>query len=74
MDGWLRISAAAIYAGNVSERTVREWIKRKGLRYARVGGLILIKVEWLDEFLAGFENSTGLADRIAEEVIAEVRK
>lgn len=55
--GWFRIKAGAKYAG-VSERTLRSWLKT-GLRHSRLPtGTILVKREWLDEFLEHYEYDT----------------
>jgi excisionase family DNA binding protein len=52
--GWLRIKAAAKYAG-VSESTFRRWL-RKGLRHSKLpSGMILIHIEAIDEFLESYE-------------------
>jgi len=48
--GWVKITNAAKYAG-VSRRTIWTWLK-EGLRYSRLpSNLILIKREWIDEFI-----------------------
>ena len=46
---WLRIKEAAEYA-KISSRTIENWMK-EGLKYSRVGRVILIKSEWIDEFI-----------------------
>ena len=51
-QGWLRIKQAAEYCG-VSERTVRSWLK-EGLRFSRIKGIILIRIESLDSWLEKF--------------------
>jgi hypothetical protein len=52
--GWLQVKSAAAYA-DVCERTMRSWLK-KGLRHSRLPSrTILVKAEWLDEFLENFE-------------------
>ena len=51
-DGFVRIREAAEFVG-VSERTIREWMKRKpGLPYSRQGSLLLIPRRALIEFLS----------------------
>lgn len=57
MKGWLRPNHGAEYA-DVSERTYRAWFK-KGLRSIRVKGIVLTKVEWIDEFLKDHELDHG---------------
>jgi len=54
LKGWLKAKAAAEYC-DVGERTLRTWLKEEALRSSRVRGTILIKVEWLDEFLKQHE-------------------
>ena len=51
--GWLRIKSAAKYA-DVSATTIREWNYR-GLKRAKIKGIVLIKTEWLDEWLERFQ-------------------
>ena len=51
--GWLRIKSAAKYA-DVSATTIREWNYR-GLKRAKIKGIVLIKTEWLDEWLEQFQ-------------------
>jgi excisionase family DNA binding protein len=51
MRGWLKPKAAAAYC-DIGERTLRKWLKEDGLRSSRIGGTILIKILWLDEFLS----------------------
>ncbi len=53
--GWFKVKLAGDYAGGASKGTVRTWIKERGLRYIKVGGTVLIKRTWLDEWLEGFE-------------------
>jgi hypothetical protein len=51
------VKAAACYAG-VGERTLRKWLKH-GLRSIKSPtGTILIKLDWIDSFLEGFEVDT----------------
>ena len=59
--GWLRVKSAARYA-DVSVRTIYAWFDL-GLKRSKVRGIVLIKVEWLDEWLERFESSM---DRKAE--------
>ena len=60
---WLRVKNAGKRADQC-ERSVRKWLK-KGLRHVRLpSGTILIKAQWLDEFLEGFE----VARKIREEL------
>lgn len=58
MRGWLKPKAAAEYC-NVGERTLRTWLRNEGLRSSRVRGSVLIKIEWIDEFLEKHESGNG---------------
>lgn len=70
MRGWLKPKAAAVYY-DVGERTMRTWLKEEGLRSSRVRGPILIKVEWIDEFLQQHELDSG--DKV-EGIVKQVCK
>jgi len=71
MTGWIKIKGAARYCG-VSVRTFRGWLK-KGLRHSRMSsGSVLIKISWLDEYLAGFEVQENHVDKITEEICGEI--
>ncbi len=48
---WMRVREAAAHA-NVGQRTFRNWLYERGLKYSRVGGLILISKTDLDFFIA----------------------
>ena len=66
-NGWAKIKPCAGYAG-VSERTFRKFPKL-GLRHVRLpSGTILIKYEWIDEFLENFEVVENEVDEKVEEV------
>ena len=68
LRGWLKVKEAAVYC-DMSERTIRSWLK-DGLRHSRLrSGTILIKVEWIDEFLERFEAQENEVDRIVDEVV-----
>lgn len=69
MEGWLRIKQATKYC-NMSERTVYDWF-REGLPHSKVKGIVLIKVENLDEFIERFETKENQVDLIVKEVISE---
>jgi predicted site-specific integrase-resolvase len=72
MSGWFRIPQAAEYAG-VSPRTLREWM-REGLKYSRIHGIVLLKPEWIDEFVERFAGTSNRADEIAEGLMRKVRR
>jgi hypothetical protein len=68
LRGWLKVKEAAVYC-DMSERAIRSWLK-DGLRHSRLAsGTILIKVEWIDEFLGRFEAQENEVDRIVDEVV-----
>jgi len=68
VEGWLKIKQASKYAG-VSERTFRDWLKQ-GLRYSQLNtGTILVKAQWIDEFLEGFEVKENEVDTIVNEIL-----
>ncbi len=68
-SGWLKPKNAAVHA-DVSERTVRTWLKC-GLRHVRPNnGAILIKIEWLDEFLMSFEAGCDETEKIVGEQLS----
>jgi len=56
IPGYLNKQAAAEYAG-VSKGTIRNWMK-DGLRHIRRGNVVLIKPEWIDDFLEPHEDMT----------------
>lgn len=65
--GWLKPKKAAGYAG-VSLKVFYGWMKN-GLRHARLeNGRILIKYDWVDEFLEGFE-AKDLPQELVEELV-----
>jgi len=73
MDGWAKIKQASGYAG-VSQRSFRNWLK-KGLRHSRLEtGTILIKAEWIDEFLESFEIKENQVDAIVSEILGRQKE
>ncbi len=54
MSEWLRIKAAAKYS-KISERTIRTWMK-EGMRHSRIGHTVLIRSDWIDEYLQEHED------------------
>ena len=66
--GWLKVKEAAKYCG-LSERKIRSLLK-EGLRHSRLrSGTILIKIEWINEYLERFEAQENDVDRIVDEVV-----
>jgi hypothetical protein len=68
MKGWLKPKAAAEYA-DVGERTYRTWLKEDGLRSIRVKGIVLTKIEWIDNFLEQHELKP---ERSVDNIVSEV--
>ena len=66
------LSTGAEYA-DVGERTYRDWFK-KGLRSVRVKGIVLTKVEWIDEFLEAHEKMKhdDRVDSIVNEIMEKI--
>lgn len=73
-NGWGKVKAIAHYAG-ISQRTLRDWLK-KGLRHSRLpSGAILIQYAAVDQFLTAFEVEPGSQiDQIVDEVFARNTK
>jgi hypothetical protein len=62
MDGWVKPSIGAEYAGT-SLKTFRGWLK-DGLKHSRLkSGHFLIKIQNIDEYLSRFEISESRLDR-----------
>jgi len=73
LPGWGKIRPAAEYAG-IKERTLRgDWLKN-GLRHVRLpSGTILIKYEWIDQYLESFAATEGRVDKIVSETMKGLR-
>ncbi len=68
--GWMKIKAAACYSG-VSERTLRDWLKQN-LRYSRLPtGTILIKGQWIDEYIEQFSSQDNQIEKIVNSVMRD---
>lgn len=66
-----KIKAAASYAG-VSQRTMRTRLK-EGLKQSRLpSGMILIKYQWIDEYLESFQVSGNRVDEIVDEIMSKM--
>ncbi len=72
MHGWASVKKAAKYT-DVSERTMRSWMK-DGLRYSRLpSGMIRIRYSALDEFIEAYEAGDGRdVDRIVDEIVNDM--
>lgn len=64
---WLSKKGIAAETDETGLRTVHDWIHKRGLRYVKVGGRILVKRAWLDEFLESHEDKT--VDRIVDDAL-----
>jgi predicted site-specific integrase-resolvase len=72
MSGWAKIKTAAEYAG-IKERTMRDWLK-EGLKHSRLpSGTVLIKYDWIDEFLELYAAKDSQVDEIVKETLRELR-
>ena len=69
MQEWFKIKQASKYCG-LSERTLRRLLK-EGLPYSRVGGTILLKREWIDEYFKSFKVEHNKIDEIVDEVLRD---
>lgn len=68
MAAWGKKKDIAEYAG-MSQRTIDEWLKN-GLRHSRLpSGTILIRFQWIDEYLEGFEAVEDEVDRVVGDVL-----
>jgi excisionase family DNA binding protein len=68
MLGWCKVKNAAKYA-DVSERTIREWLK-EGLKHSRLpSGTIRIRYIDIDGYLEQFQVNDNLVDAVVEEII-----
>ena len=66
--GWLTGKEASVYSG-YSVRSIRAFLKA-GLRHVRPSSRkILIKREWMDEFLEKFEVREDHVDKVVDEVM-----
>lgn len=73
MTGWCKIKKGAEHS-NVSERTFRYFLK-SGLKHSRLpSGTILIKYEWIDEFLEYYEVKENRVDKIVNETLRDFRR
>ena len=71
MQGWANIKNAAKYA-DVSERTMRDWLK-EGLRYSKLpSGMIRIRYDALDAFLEQFADSGKQVDAVVDQLFKEL--
>ena len=68
MVGWASAKSAAKYA-DVSERTIRKWIK-EGLRHSRLpSGTIRIRYKDIDKYLEQFQFDDNFIDAVVDEIV-----
>lgn len=73
MQEWFKIKSMTGYCG-ASERTCRSWIKN-GLRFVRLpSGMLLVKREWIDAYLMGFEHRENAVEKIVSEVMEDLKE
>ena len=67
--GWTTPKGGRAYAGKVSERTFRNWLK-SGLRYSRMeSGQILVSYQAIDEFIAARETTERRVATLAQAIV-----
>ena len=69
--GWLKSAEARQFCGDIDKRTWARWVK-DGLRVVKVGGLVLTKPEWINEFLSRYEEALS-STRSAQEVMRSLK-
>lgn len=72
MVGWFKVKAAAKFAG-VSERTFRDLLKQ-GLKHSRLpSGTILVKADYINQFLESYIVNENLVDDLVNEALREFK-
>jgi excisionase family DNA binding protein len=72
MNGYGRVKDIATYV-SLSPRTVWTWLKQ-GLRFVKLpGGTVLIRYEWVDQYLEQFADTHNRVDQIVEETLKEFK-
>ena len=68
MTGWCKIKTGAEYSG-ISVRTLRTWLK-DGLKHSRLpSGTILIKRDWIDQYLESFAVEENEVNKVVNETL-----
>ena len=71
--GWLKISDAKEYVSISDKRTIKKWFDR-GLRHVRLeSGLILIKRQWIDDFLEAREVNQKNVDELVNDICRDLK-
>ena len=69
--GWGKISQVAEYSG-LSEKTLRSLLKQ-GLRHSRLpSGTIILKIEWVDEYLERYE--TPIDEKPLDKIVSQLER
>ncbi len=69
---YLKLSQAAAYCG-ITKRTLRHWLE-DGLKSAKVGGVVLVRKAWLDQYIKQYCRELGMdLDKVVDGVIREFR-
>ena len=66
---WTRPAQAAEYVG-VFPRTLNSWLKQD-LRHSKIGNIVLIADEWLDDFIVKYSKRESDLDKIVREVMGK---
>jgi hypothetical protein len=67
-QGWLNITQSAAYAG-VNRKTMAVWIN-EGLKHSRIGTLVRVKPENIDEYIQSFEKESSL-DAVLDGIVGK---
>jgi len=70
-QGWLNITQSAAYAG-VNRKTMAVWIN-EGLKHSRIGTLVRVKPENIDEYIENFEKTSSL-DSVLDGIVGKKRR
>jgi excisionase family DNA binding protein len=70
MDGWASVKKAAKYA-DISERTMRDWLK-SGLKHSKPsGGMIRIRYSDIDDYLLKYQVNENFVDAVVDEILRD---
>jgi hypothetical protein len=68
---WLKPKQGAVYAG-VCKRTFQKWLKM-GLPHCRLpSSTVLVKKEWIDEYLERFKQDGDEIEKAVKEVVKKL--
>lgn len=71
---WGKVPTIARYA-DLSPRTIRNLIKNGEIRHSRLSsGTVLIKLEWVDEYLESRVTKENPLDLIIKDVLSDFKK